>query len=183
MHEDNPKLFHGDPSVLFSKERVERLEIKRVVRLALEGLDIRSVLDVGTGGGLFALAFAQKGLAVAGMDVNPQMLEIARQFAAEAKFCEGKAEALPFSDGEFDLVFMGQLLHESETPLKVLEESKRVAKLRVVILESPYIKEDIGPPIEHRLKPEQVESLAKKAGFSNVETIPLSHMMLFRLTS
>ena len=47
------KLYDGTVERLRSPERVARLEVDRVVSLCLEAADLRSVLDVGVGSGLF----------------------------------------------------------------------------------------------------------------------------------
>lgn len=65
-----------------------------------------SVLDVGTGGGRAAIALAQQGYSVAGVDVSPAMVEQALRQAMDAdvdvEFVVGDAEALPFDDASFD---------------------------------------------------------------------------------
>ena len=49
---------------LRSPERVARLEVERVVPLALAGLPgLKTVLDIGAGSGLFAEQFAALGIA------------------------------------------------------------------------------------------------------------------------
>ena len=58
-----------------------------------------------------------------GLDANPEMLPVARQFVPAADFQEGVAEALPFGDGSFDLVFMGLLLHETDDISAALAEA------------------------------------------------------------
>lgn len=55
MHE---KRFSGGLERLRSQERVERLEVPRVIQLCLEGENYTSMLDVGTGSGLFAEGFS-----------------------------------------------------------------------------------------------------------------------------
>jgi ubiquinone/menaquinone biosynthesis C-methylase UbiE len=77
----------------------------------LESLDVHSterVLDVATGSGNAALAAARRGSEVVGIDYVPSLLDHARRRALaevlEATFMEGDAEALPFEDGEFDVV-------------------------------------------------------------------------------
>ena len=179
MHE---KRFEGDISRLRNPERIARLEVERVVTLCLEGAQIKTVLDVGTGTGLFAEAFAKRGLAVSGVDVNPEMLPTARIYVPAGYFRESTAETLPFTDGSFDLVFMGLLLHESDEQLQVLSEARRVVCLRVCILEWAYREEEIGAPLVHRLAPDILEELAKEAGFSQVEEIPLTKLVFYRLT-
>ena len=67
------------------------------------------VLDVASGTGFTALAFAPLVETVIGMDISPGMLEQARRQAGErrianAVFQEGAAESLPFADGSFDIV-------------------------------------------------------------------------------
>jgi ubiquinone/menaquinone biosynthesis C-methylase UbiE len=79
--------------------------------LLIESLDVRStdrVLDVATGSGNAALAAARRGCTVIGLDYVPALLDRARQRATAegvaVEFIQGDAEALPFEDGEFDVV-------------------------------------------------------------------------------
>ena len=67
------------------------------------------LLDVGTGsGGNIAIPAALRGAKVVGLDVTPELLELARGHAAEAgvevAWIEGDAQALPFADASFDRV-------------------------------------------------------------------------------
>ena len=178
----NEKLFAGDPARLRAPERVALLELARVVDLCLEAADVQSVLDVGTGTGLFAEAFAQHGLAVAGMDANPAMIEAVRAQVPAGRFQAAPAEDLPYLDAAFDLVFMGLVLHESDEPLQVLSEARRVTRKRVAILEWAYREESFGPPLAHRVAPAALETWAQQAGFSTVETRQLAQLVLYRLT-
>jgi ubiquinone/menaquinone biosynthesis C-methylase UbiE len=131
MHE---KQFDGSIERLRSPERVARLEVGHVAGLSLEAGKFKTVLEVGVGSGLFAEAFHHRGLKVSGVDINPHMLPAARQFVPQGNFQEASAEMLPFPDASFDLVFMGLVLHESDEPLKALQEARRVAQKRVCIL-------------------------------------------------
>lgn len=178
MHE---KRYDGDISKLRSPERVERLEVERVAALSTAGTDIGSVLDVGVGSGLFSQSFFEHGLAVSGVDANPEMLSAARQFVPKGIFREGTAEALPYPDGSFDLVFMGLVLHESDEPLKALQEARRVARKRVGILEWPYREGIFGPPLAHRLNPEVLINEFRKAGFRKWELTELSDTVFYEL--
>ena len=75
LHE---KLYDGGVERLRAPERVARLEVERVISLCLEAADLKSVLDVGVGSGLFSEAFAQHGLEVDGVDINPEMIVAAK---------------------------------------------------------------------------------------------------------
>jgi ubiquinone/menaquinone biosynthesis C-methylase UbiE len=174
--------FHGEPDRLRSPERIALLEVERVVALSLERLAAKNALDVGTGTGVFAEAFTKLGLDVAGIDTNTELLKVARSHVPDARFREGLAEEIPFEDSSFDLVFLGHVLHETDGPLKALEEARRIVRKRVVVLEWPYRQEEHGPPLEHRLRPETIADMAHEAGFQKVEKIALEHMDLFRLT-
>jgi ubiquinone/menaquinone biosynthesis C-methylase UbiE len=178
MHE---KRFQGEIARLRDPQRVDRLEVERVVDLCLEPSAAQSVLDVGTGSGLFAEAFARRGLQVAGVDASPAMLEAARSFVPAGDFREGTAEALPLADSSFDLVFLGLVLHEADDTLKALHEALRTARRRVCILEWPYREQSFGAPMHERLKPEDLEELFKRAGFKTWSSTELSNTVLYRL--
>ena len=69
----------------------------------------RRVLDVATGAGHTALAFAGLGARVTAFDLTEAMLRTARGFltergAADVRFVAGDVEALPFRAGTFDVV-------------------------------------------------------------------------------
>lgn len=166
---------------LRAPERIALLEIERVTALSLEGMAAGNVMDIGTGSGLFAEAFAGRGLVVTGVDTNPEMLAAAREFVPDGDFVRGSLEELPFEDLSFDLVFLGHVLHEADDLLHALAEAKRCARVRVAILEWPYKEEDKGPPQHHRLQPDDILLAASAVGFSRIEWITLEHMEYFRL--
>jgi ubiquinone/menaquinone biosynthesis C-methylase UbiE len=177
MHE---KRFEGDIQRLRAPERVERLEVARVVDLCLKD-PAQSVLDVGTGSGLFAEAFAGRGLKVSGVDSNPEMLTAAREAVPHGDFRQGIAEELPYPDRSFDAVFLGLVLHEADEPLKALSEARRVARAWVCILEWPYLEQPFGPPLKDRLNPTDLAVLFKKAGYRRWKTTDLTHTVLYHL--
>lgn len=79
--------------------------------LMCEALDLRAgekVLDVATGSGNTALSAARRNCDAIGIDYVPALIERARTRAAAealpARFELGDCEAIPFPDGEFDVV-------------------------------------------------------------------------------
>jgi SAM-dependent methyltransferase len=84
-------------------ESVAEVLVERVGVLTGERL-----LDVATGTGNVAIPAALRGAGVTGLDLTPELLDVARRRATEAgvevQFIEGDAEELPFEDGSFDRV-------------------------------------------------------------------------------
>ena len=165
---------------LRTPERLERLEVGRVVDLVLDGVHAQTGLDVGTGSGIFAEEFDRRGLAVTGIDANAEMLHSARQHVPEGNFLQVIAEDLSFADNAFDVVFLGLVLHETDDLLKAMEEAHRMARVCVAVLEWPYQAEAFGPGLEERLRREDMELLGKQAGMGPIEVLPLQRLALYR---
>jgi len=90
------------------------------------------LLDVGCGAGQLALIAARAGAAVTGCDIAINWIEAARQRAESEglsiNFHRGDAEALPYGDGEFDVVasLIGAMF--APRPHLVAEELTRVCR-------------------------------------------------------
>lgn len=101
---------------------------------AFGGLDGRAVLDVATGAGHTALAFARAGAVVAALDVTPAMLDVAADLVATelsagtVAFHLGRAESLPFENATFDVVACRIAGHHFEAPRTFLAEAARVLR-------------------------------------------------------
>jgi len=139
------------------------------------------VPDIGTGTGIFAGDFPDRGLAVTGIDMNPRMIGKARVHAPGARFETCDMESLPFADDQFDLVFKVNVLHEAENINRALFEAVRVSRKRIALLEWPFIREEQGPPLHHRVSSQAVLSIAGKLSVSSTKSIPLSYMKLYIL--
>jgi ubiquinone/menaquinone biosynthesis C-methylase UbiE len=91
------------------------------------------VLDVATGGGHTALAFAAVAADVTAFDLTEPMLHAARAFiagrgAANVRFVAGDVEALPFDNGRFDLVTCRIAAHHFADVSAALREVQRVLR-------------------------------------------------------
>ena len=96
------------------------------------------VLDVGTGRGDMPLAFAERGWRTVGLDVNPDVLLVARRETAARPMVEivaGDGRSLPFEDGAFDVAHASLFIHHFEPAeaVAVLGELRRVARRGVVV--------------------------------------------------
>lgn len=97
----------------------------------------QNVLDMGCGTGTLTLLIkqTQPNAAVYGLDMDPQVLVIARRKAEQAGetiiLQQGTATCLPYPDGSFDCVFASLMLHHltREDKRQALGEAFRVLKL------------------------------------------------------
>jgi SAM-dependent methyltransferase len=92
------------------------------------------LLDIGCGSGDHLNLFRKKGCDVTGLDPSSPMLDLARQrLAHRAELRQGRAEDLPFSDNEFDIVTLITALEFTEDPGLAVAEAIRVCRGRVFI--------------------------------------------------
>ena len=166
---------------LRESDRLEELEIERIIRLCVPGNGYKNVLDIGTGSGLFAEAFCSSALWVTGIDNDPEMVLAARKLVPDAFFLMATAADLPFLTHSFDLVFFGLVLHEIDNPLGALQEALRVARQRVVVLEWPYPRQHENRPKARRFVPEELRDLSQKAGFHHIDIFQLKRFILYRM--
>lgn len=90
------------------------------------------VLDVACGTGVVARAARQQTDYVTGLDINDDMLAVAKQKDPSITWQKGDALELPFDDDSFDVVFCQFALMFFPDKTKALEELKRVGG-RVVV--------------------------------------------------
>jgi SAM-dependent methyltransferase len=84
-------------------------------------------IDSGTGAGTLALALSRLVREVVGVDIVPELLELARKGAPEnVTFVEGDATKLPFETGSFDLACSRRTLHHIAHPEPAIAELARV---------------------------------------------------------
>ena len=111
--------------------------IDGIERLIDPGAHAR-ILDVGTGRGDMPLAFAQRGWRTIGLDVNPEVLLVARRETEPEPLVEivaGDGRSLPFDDESFDVAHASLFAHHFEPGelIGILGELRRVARRGVVI--------------------------------------------------
>jgi SAM-dependent methyltransferase len=102
-----------------------------VARAALRGHE--RVLDVGCGAGHTALALAHGAAEVIALDLTEEMLATAAGLARDRGlsnvwFRRGRAEALPFADGSFDVVTSRLCAHHYADAAAATREAARVLR-------------------------------------------------------
>lgn len=117
-----------------------RWMLGREVRRALgprEGSRPVRVLDVATGGADVPGYFRSAGVAgtAVGVDVNPEILGLARAMSPGVLLVRADCFRLPFADGAFDAATCAQFFHhlEDEECVRLLAEMRRVARGVVVM--------------------------------------------------
>lgn len=106
----------------------------------------REVLDLGCGLGGYALALAERGFAVRGLDVQADYVERARALGVRADLYDG--EGIPLGDRAVDTVMLVEVLEHVEDPAALLREARRVAR-RGVLVTTPNGTQDFAPaPVE-----------------------------------
>ena len=88
-----------------------------------------SVLDLACGVGSTASHLARDwGAVAAGLDDSPRFIEEADARDPDVTWVVGRADAIPFLDGSFDLVFCECFLSMVDDPAGVLREARRVLR-------------------------------------------------------
>jgi len=104
-----------------------------------------TLLDVACGSGQLALAAAERGLKVTGVDIATNLILAARGRAAaaglEVRFDDGDAEALPYRDANFDVVasLFGAMF--APRPERVAAELLRVCRPGGIVSMGNWTKE------------------------------------------
>jgi SAM-dependent methyltransferase len=100
-------------------------------------------LDVGCGNGAAPIHIARTfGLDVTGIDVDPEQIEAAQargQGIDNARFMTVGGTQLPFSEGEFDIIFTNKVTHHIPNWQDVVAEMVRVLKPGGYLIYSDFV--------------------------------------------
>jgi len=127
-------------------ERVHQSHVaSRRVRVLLRHLqDVipcdASVLDVGCGDGELTAA-----LASARDDIQIQGVDVLVRPDSTVRVTKFDGQALPFDNGQFDVVLFVDVLHHTDDPLVLLREASRVAR-RAVVLKDHLLQGPLAGP-------------------------------------
>jgi len=171
---------------MFGKERAFREKLLQLARIETS----EWVLDVGCGTGTLAIAAKRRvGAAgtVHGVDASPEMLlraeRKAKKAGVEVYFKNSVAEALPFSDGEFDVVLNTVMLHHlpQKPRRQVVTEIRRVLKPggRVLVVDFEGFSDQKRSFLSHFHRPHghvsarEITALLSEAELKIIESGPI----------
>jgi len=120
----------GKPSLIFGPGQERRFNLVKKY-IDLKG---KKILDVGCGIGVYTKKFADEGNEAYGIDIDPERIKSAQKLAPKGHFLVTEAEALPFSDNFFDIVFLHEILEHLPNDKKAILESLRVLKTQGLIV-------------------------------------------------
>ncbi len=101
----------------------------------MQGVKIRSLLDVGCAEGLYLKWFEEhspQGLAV-GLDLSLRYLLKARERACGRYHVQADSGLLPFRDSCFDMVLCSEVLEHTPDPKEVFKELVRVSRGHLIV--------------------------------------------------
>jgi ubiquinone/menaquinone biosynthesis C-methylase UbiE len=153
-------------------------------------------LDIGCGTGAFSQLIAERCApkSLSGIDPSPAQIEAARAKLPNADLRVGDSLALPFGDGEFDIVASALVLHFIPDRAKAFSEMKRVVSPGGVVAAYTWERSgtsDFAPyapmlrgldaigvePLRSPTVPEQqVEGLRKTAEAAGLANTALTHI-------
>lgn len=107
----------------YEGRRLEQLE--RALGAPVRG---RRVLNVGCGPGGFNVVARRAGADVWGVDTSCAAVAIARERVPGGRVLAAGSEALPFPDGQFDVVYCYSTLEHVESPARSVREMARVLR-------------------------------------------------------
>jgi ubiquinone/menaquinone biosynthesis C-methylase UbiE len=155
-------------SIAYYRSRLERT-LAWVDELALPPGS--KVLEIGFGAGRTAIALAERGLRVTGVDTGERMLEVATQGAAHAGLAAsidlgiGDAEQLEAADSSFDLVLALGVMPWLDHPARGVREMGRVTRAGGHVIASVNNRRQLNRVLDPRLNPvlEPLKQLALTA--------------------
>lgn len=150
-----------------------------LIRFGIEDKGI--LLDVGCGMGYFTIPAAgmlKKHKAV-GIDIMPEILEVAKEKAKDIsniEFKKSEEYIFPVDDKSVNYVFISNVVHEVSDRIIYLQEAKRVKEEEGYLLIIDWEKKEMemGPPLQERISREEMKSLCSEVGFKLIQEIDIS---------
>lgn len=92
-----------------------------------------TVLDLGSGDGLFLALLREKGIKGKGLDLSEEGVAKANTKGLDTAVFDFASNRLPFPDNSFDTVVMLDILEHLYDPQSLLREAARVSKKNIIV--------------------------------------------------
>jgi ArsR family transcriptional regulator len=156
---------------------VDEAKVERAITDMTADLELRRLLDIGTGTGRILQLFSHRLDEAIGIDINRDMLRMARDNLERGGFrnChvqQGDMDRLPWPDGSFDGAFLHQVLHYAERPAATIAEAARVLRPNgclLIVDFAPHTLEELRIEHAHRwlgFADESIAAWCDSAGLS-----------------
>ena len=95
------------------------------------------ILDYGSGGGAYMHFFQARGATISGIELSPLMVEQCRKSNLDVNLV-ANFDKLPYPDGEFDVIYLMQVLEHLHNPQVIMSElSRTLAKTGKIYIAVP----------------------------------------------
>ncbi|HEX5470655.1 MAG TPA: methyltransferase domain-containing protein [Lacipirellulaceae bacterium] len=176
-----------------TRESRERQEDCKTLLAALKIKPGDTVCDLGCGSGFYSLKLAklvgQHGRVLA-VDIQPQMLALLKDRAADAKITNiepvlGTTVDPKLPGGKVDLVLLVDVYHEFDHPAEMLAAIRKCLKPTGRVAIAEFRAEDPKVPIKplHKMSKAQIMKEFPPNGFKLIEQfdkLPWQHLMFFQ---
>ena len=138
-----------------------------------------TLIDIGAGVGYLTLPFAERfpQAKAYGCDILEGMVSLLQEAVSERGLTNLEAlqmtpNTVDLPDDSADIILMGQLHHELDTPEPLLVECKRLLKPggTITIVDWADAENGKSPPVGHRVPVARMRAELQGAGFGNIET-------------
>lgn len=142
---------------------------KELIKKNIKEENYKTVLDVGTGPGFFAIIMTEMGYEVTAVDSSQEMISQAKQNTYEAgidvKFIRDDIKKMNFSKPSFDIIISRNVIWTLEEPLEVYKKWYELLNKggKLIIFDANWNKRLIDPEIQKQY--EQDLKLAQSMGY------------------
>lgn len=161
-------------------------EVEAALLAAVQDLNVRDLLDVGTGTGRVLELFADRIDRGLGVDLSPQMLDLARSRLDDLGYrnCavrHGNVYDLALAAGSMDVAVVHHVLHFLDDPAAAIAEVSRTLRPggRLVVVDfATHGLEELRTDYAHHwlgFADDEVRAWCKDAGLGGVSTTHLTH--------
>jgi SAM-dependent methyltransferase len=142
----------------------------------------KRILDIGCGDGSFIIKF-RKHCDVFGIDISQKAIDLAKEAGVNAHKVDISYEKLPFENGYFDMVYMGDVIEHLLNPDFAIKEVFRVLRSNgFLILSTPNLASWLNRLLlllGMQPRYSEVSTIKQFGRFGRQDFIPVGHLRLF----